>query len=123
MACFLLPLALAIATSILQRTAKRFSERMRIWILNTMLWGGAVLLGLEHVWTGEVAPWPPFLTAMADPANTSVILHEILTIGSALTAATAALWGMIVLAAQLIPKTSTAREMTPTVKGVLESRA
>lgn len=123
MACFLLPLALAIATTILQRTAKRLSERLRIWILNTMLWGGVVFLGVEHLWMGEFVPWPPFLTAMANPASTSAMLHEILTVGSALTAATVAFWGLTVLAAQLITKTFTVKEMTPADKGAFESRA
>ena len=30
------------------------------WLMN-MLWGGVILLAIEHMWHGEVVPFPPFL--------------------------------------------------------------
>ncbi|MEM0217058.1 MAG: hypothetical protein QW612_05920, partial [Candidatus Bathyarchaeia archaeon] len=63
MACFLVPMALAIITSIIQKTARSLAEKLKLWILNALLWGGVILLALEHVWHAEVVPWPPFLTA------------------------------------------------------------
>ena len=41
--------------------------------LSYMLWGGVVLLAFEHVWHGEVVPFPPFLTAASNPADTAEI--------------------------------------------------
>jgi hypothetical protein len=49
--------------------------------LTWMLWGGAILLCYEHVWHGEVVPWFPFLTAMADPADAADMFHEMATVG------------------------------------------
>jgi hypothetical protein len=49
--------------------------------LTWMLWGGAILLCYEHVWHGEVVPWFPFLTAMADPADAAEMFHEMATVG------------------------------------------
>ncbi len=95
MACFLIPMALAIITSIVQRGAMRLAERLRLWVLNTLLWGGVILLALEHLWHGEVVPWPPFLTAMANPVDIPAMLHEMATAGTAISAATIATWGAI----------------------------
>ena len=49
--------------------------------LTWMLWGGAILLCYEHIWHGEVVPWFPFLTAMADPADAAEMFHEMATVG------------------------------------------
>ena len=49
----------------IQKTARSLAEKLKLWILNALLWGGVILLVLEHVWHHEVVPWPPFLTAMA----------------------------------------------------------
>ena len=49
--------------------------------LTWMLWGGAILLCYEHVWHGEVVPWFPFLTAMADPGDAAEMFHEMATVG------------------------------------------
>lgn len=95
MACFLVPMAIAIATSFIQVAARSLAERLKLWILNALLWGGSALLALEHIWHGEVVPWPPFLTAMASPADIPIVLHEMATIGTAISAATFVAWGAI----------------------------
>ena len=43
------------------------------WLMN-MLWGGVILLAIEHMWHGEVVPFPPFLTAMNDPGGNGICL-------------------------------------------------
>jgi hypothetical protein len=78
-------MALAIMTSIIQKTARSLAEKLKLWILNALLWGGVILLALEHVWHHEVVPWPPFLTAMANPADIPVMLHEMATVGTAMS--------------------------------------
>lgn len=104
MACFLVPAALAIVMTLVQRFARGLAEKLRLGFLNAMLWGGVVLLALEHMWHGEVTPWPPFLTAMANPADIPVMLHEMATIGTAMSVATFALWGMILTVPRLLSK-------------------
>jgi len=66
-----------------------------------MLWGGTALLALEHVWHGELVPWPPFLTAMQTPGETGPMLHEILTYGVIMTAVVIVAWGIMVGVAEL----------------------
>ncbi|MBN1321940.1 MAG: hypothetical protein JXA87_14005 [Thermoleophilia bacterium] len=110
MACFVAPAATAIVTTVVQkvvekrerndapeqaeRTRGKWSQRLR-W-LNTMLWGGTALLALEHVWHGEVVPWPPFLTAMETPGAVGPMLREILTYGVTMTAVVIVAWGIMV---------------------------
>jgi len=104
MACFLVPMTLAIITSIIQKSAQSFAEKLKLWILNALLWGGVILLALEHIWHGEVVPWPPFLTAMTNPADIPVMLHEMATVGTMMTTATFASWGMILTVSHYMPK-------------------
>jgi len=115
MACFVAPAATAIVTTVVQRIVEKredgrtpeqaekvrgkWSQRLR-W-LNTMLWGGTALLALEHMWHGELVPWPPFLTAMQTPGETGPMLHEILTYGVTMTAVVIVAWGIMVGVAEL----------------------
>lgn len=95
MACFLVPLILAAATTVLQLTVRNMAEKLRLWILDAFLWGGAILLGVEHVWRGEVVPWPPFLTAMSSPTEIPPMLHEMAVVGTTMSVAAFTVWGAI----------------------------
>ena len=65
------------------------------WLMN-MLWGGVILLAIEHMWHGEVVPWFPFLTAAADPADAAEMLHEMSTVGVTMAILVTAVWlGMV----------------------------
>jgi hypothetical protein len=79
--------------------AGRVSWRKKLsWLLN-LLWGGAILLALEHVWHGEVIFAPPFLTAMGDPENTAVMLRELGTVGVGMAVIVVLAWvGMVLVA-------------------------
>ncbi len=114
MACFLVPMGEAIVTTVVQKvveiqekkvggeraekTGVKWSQRLS-W-LNKLLWGGAILLALEHVWHGEGVPWPPFLTAMENPADVAPMLHEIATIGVAMAVFVTIVWAIIVVIAE-----------------------
>lgn len=85
MACFLIPAAEAVITTVATKVikSKEKEETMKVsfsdgtiadatkikfstklgW-LNKLLWGGSALLAFEHVWHGEVVPFFPFLTAV-----------------------------------------------------------
>lgn len=104
MACFLVPMVLAIITSIIQVSARDFAEKLKLWILNTLLWGGVILLTIEHIWHGEVVPWPPFLTAMINPTNISALIHEIVITGSIISIAVLATWGTILTISHYVSK-------------------
>jgi hypothetical protein len=110
MACFLVPTALAIATTLLQKTARSLAEKLKLGILNALLWGGAILLAVEHVWHGEVTPWPPFLTAMATPSDIPIMLHEMAFVGTGMSAAVTAAWATMLTVTHLMPKIGAFKE-------------
>ena len=113
MACFLIPTAEAIVTTVavkvLEKKEKktestevkstgsvvaspiRFSEKLK-WRKN-MLWGGSALLAFEHVWHGEVVPWFPFLTAAENAEDAAEMLHEMSTVGVTMAVLVTAVWG------------------------------
>jgi len=103
MACFVVPAAEAVVTTIVKKNAEKkgvkaethpFLYKMK-W-LNNMLWGGSALLAFEHVWHGEVTPWFPFLTNAANPADATEMLREMATAGVGMAVLVTAAWvGMI----------------------------
>jgi len=124
MACFLVPMGEAIVTTIVQKVVVEKKEKKaggektnntgvtwsrRLGWLNKLLWGGVILLALEHIWHGEVVPWPPFLTAMENPADVAPMLHEMMTIGIAMAIFVTIVWAIIVLVVEL--KTRAAPEV------------
>lgn len=124
MACFLVPTGEAIVTTILTKAFKSkekaeltpasdeiheavsskipFSKKLS-W-LNNMLWGGSALLAFEHIWHGEVVPWFPFLTAMESPEEATAMLHEMSTVGVSMAVLVTAVWGIMVMASDIIMK-------------------
>ena len=111
MACFIVPAAEAVVTTIVKKAAEKreknstdntsnFSEKLG-W-LNGMLWGGSGLLAFEHLWHGEISPFFPFLTAASDPAETAVMLHEMATSGTAMAALVTAVWAGVVFVSEHI---------------------
>ena len=120
MACFVVPAAEAVVTTIVTKVVKSkekkenassetkvpFSHKLS-W-LNTMLWGGSALLAFEHIWHGEVVPWAPFLTAMSSPESTSEMLHEMATNGVLMAVLVTAAWGVMVGVSSAIEKRTSA---------------
>ena len=125
MACFLVPTAEAIVTTVAAKVLQKkeakaelkltapttgakaqektaFSRKL-MW-LSYMLWGGAVLLMFEHVWHGEVVAWFPFLAAMADPADTAEMLHEMATAGVLMAVLVTAVWAVMLVVTSAIEK-------------------
>ncbi|ADV64869.1 hypothetical protein [Desulfurococcus mucosus] len=92
MACFITPLVLGVIVEALRRLASGVGRKLRMDIWSTMLLGGSLVLAVEHVWHGEVVPWPPFLTAMENPADIPVMFHEMLYVGGSMSAAVTAAW-------------------------------
>lgn len=93
MACFIAPMGLAIVTTIFR---KKIPENLKIGWLNIMLWGGVIMLAVEHIAHEEVVLYPPFLTAMQTPAEIPVMLQEMATIGGAMTIAIIFVWVILI---------------------------
>lgn len=96
MACFLAPTTAAIITTAIR---KKFPSKYHLDWLITMLWGGVVMLAVEHMSHGEVIPYPPFLTA-----GFSEVLPELLKVGVPMTFAITLVWATMVLVARVMSK-------------------
>lgn len=126
MACFLVPAAEAVVTTITTKAIKSkegkpetvkvqldgaelveaekipFSRKLG-W-LNKLLWGGSGLLAFEHVWHGEVVPWFPFLTAASNPADAAEMLQEMSTAGVTMAVLVTAVWAGMLAVSSVIEK-------------------
>lgn len=117
MACFLVPTAEAIVTTVAAKktktkesgegkkqelTAIPFSRKLS-WLRN-MLWGGAALLAFEHIWHGEVVPFFPFLTAASNPTDRAGMLHEMATVGVTMAVLVTVAWLCMLAACAVIEK-------------------
>ena len=122
MACFLVPAAEAVVTTLAAKllksrekarnveirlpdgsveTATRIPFSTKLGWLNTLLWGGSALLAFEHVWHGEVVPFFPFLTAVRD-GETSEMLAEMGSAGVMMAALVTVVWfGMLAVSAMV----------------------
>ena len=82
MACFVAPLVQAIATSALRKWGKKdgFVGR-NLASLELMLWGGSVMLIVDHIINGELTWRFHFFTALGTSGGGAVVLREILTVG------------------------------------------
>jgi len=104
MACFIVPGSEAVVTTMVQKAiGKERAAKLKLKWLNTMLWGGVILLAIEHIWHGEVVPWPPFLTAMKNPADMAAMLHEMATHGAAMAIVITIAWLVMVALANTLP--------------------
>ncbi|MBQ9517033.1 MAG: hypothetical protein IJR60_03050 [Eubacterium sp.] len=122
MACFIVPAAEAIVVTAAYVAAKKKEQKIQApkladgdkfatedvkitwskrlgWLLS-LLWGGVLLLAFEHFWHGEVVPFPPFLTAMLSPEDTTNMLHEMSTVGVSMAVTVTAVWGVICAVAE-----------------------
>lgn len=99
MACFSAPAAAAVITTVFR---KKIPAKYHIQWFNTLVWGGSAGLFLEHLASGEIVPYPPFLTAMANPADAAVMFAEIMAIGVPMLLACTGVWAIMVLAANYI---------------------
>lgn len=109
MACFTAPLAQALVVTAaktagggkLAHSRNPFAARLG-W-LQKMLFGGSLLLAVEHVWHGEITFSYPFLTAVKE-GTTAEMWHEILTVGVAMAVVITAAWAVLVLAAEAVAR-------------------
>ena len=85
-----------------------FSQKLG-WLMK-MLWGGAFLLLIEHMWHGEVVPWPPFLTAMASAEETASMLHEMATVGVAMALLVTLAWVVMLVVSNVMERRALVKE-------------
>jgi hypothetical protein len=130
MACFIVPMTEAIVTTLVQKNIEKKEKqagneqieksgltwsRKLSW-LNKLLWGGTILLAFEHLWHGEITPWPPFLTAMGNPSDIVPMLKEVATVGVGMAVFVTIIWLVMVWIADAKSK-SVSIQKTKTVGG------
>ena len=130
MACFTVPVAEAVITTVATKIIEkkelkevengsseackdhevnhvRFSTKLKS--LTKLLWGGSALLAFEHLWHGEITPFPPFITAMQNAEDTAEMLHEISTVGVTMAAIVTGFWAVMTFV--LAKKESSAKSL------------
>lgn len=123
MACFIVPGAEAvvttIATKIIEKKEKESPEKVelhkellssKLKRLNGLLWGGSALLAFEHMWHGEIQPAFPVLTAASNPESMAEVLHEMSTVGVAMAVLVTAVWGLMTYATDKIRERASEEE-------------
>ena len=109
MACFIVPGAEAVVTTVVAKVLKKKEIEAgtpshecisgKVKNLSKLLWGGSALLAFEHLWHGEIQPFFPFLTAVETAEGTAEMLHEMATIGVSMAVMVTAFWGAVTYAA------------------------
>jgi hypothetical protein len=101
MCCFLVPLAQAVVVSAYRKThtaavndpASGMLLR-RLPDLEKMLWGGTLMLIVDHVINGELTWRFPFFTALGQTGGGEVMLREVLTVGVPMALALTLVWAV-----------------------------
>ncbi len=95
MACFIVPLAQAIGTSIYRKSMHKPASSAlgrNIPALEKMLWGGSVMLIVDHIINGELTWRFPFFTALGVEGGAATMLREMLTVGVPMSVVLTLVW-------------------------------
>ena len=93
MACFVAPLVQAIATTAYRKlSAKPVPDSLKT--LEKMLWGGSIMLIVDHIINGELTWQFPFFTALSETGGAAQMWREILTVGVPMCLVITTLWAI-----------------------------
>ena len=99
MACFIVPLVQAIAVTVYRKSRAGAIAapdaaplKRHIGTLEKMLWGGTLMLIVDHVINGELTWRFPFFTALTQTGGGGVMLREMLTVGVPMSLVLTAAW-------------------------------
>lgn len=100
MACFIVPLVQAIGTTIYRKSMRKPASSAlgrNIPALEKMLWGGSVMLIVDHIINGELTWRFPFFTALGVEGGAATMLREMLTVGVPMSAVLTLVWVVYVI--------------------------
>lgn len=117
MACFLESIALASAVGVYKKSVAKKEQSLHSsqsshkipwsrklgWYMYLLL-GGAFLLAFEHIWHGEIVPYPPFLSAMETKDGFITMLEEIAIVGTLQVVLITCVWGIMIFVAEKLAK-------------------
>lgn len=95
MACFIVPLVQAIGTTIYRKSMHKHASSAlgrNIPALEKMLWGGSVMLIVDHIINGELTWRFPFFTALGVEGGAATMLREMLTVGVPMSVVLTLVW-------------------------------
>ena len=113
MSCFLVPLTEAIATSAYRKINKESLEKSEsalkrhVPALEKMLWGGSLMLIVDHAINGELSLSFPFFTALSAEGGFQIMLREMLTVGVPMALVLTVAWAVYALVKEHGKKTTT----------------
>ena len=86
----------AIATSACRKAAARSDSFVgrNLPALEKMLWGGTVMLIIDHIINGELTWRFPFFTALGVEGGFETMLREMLTVGLPISVGVTAFWAV-----------------------------
>ena len=122
MACFVVSAAVGVGTAVARHIVKHHEKKLdlegkepkvekfgsdvkwskKLAYLELALFSGSFVLAAEHMIHGEVVPFPPFLTAAADPSEAAEMLTEMGTVGVTMLAILLVAWAAGVFVVDLI---------------------
>jgi hypothetical protein len=94
MACFIAPLVEAIAVTAIRKSGLKGNSPylQHLPDLEKMLWGGTLMLIVDHIINGELMWRFPFFSALETSGGFTTMLHEMLTVGVPMSLALTVAW-------------------------------
>ena len=95
MACFIVHLVQAIGITIYRKSMRKPASSAlgrNIPALEKMLWGGSVMLIVDHIINGELTWRFPFFTALGVEGGAATMLREMLTVGVPMSVVLTLVW-------------------------------
>ena len=96
MACFIAPLVEAIAVTAIRKSGLNGNSPylQHLPDLEKMLWGGTLMLIVDHIINGELTWTFPFFTSLGQTGGAAILWREVLTVGVPMALALTAAWGI-----------------------------
>jgi hypothetical protein len=117
MSCFVVPLAQAVVTSAIRKSNEKNNRSnhsafaRHLPALEKMLWGGSVMLVVDHIINGELTWRFPFFTALENAGGGAVMLREMLTVGVPMSLTITAIWAVYAILKSRVPKSRVSSQL------------
>ena len=117
MSFFVVPLVQAVVTSAIRKSNEKNNRSdhsafaRHLPALEKMLWGGSVMLVVDHIINGELTWRFPFFTALENAGGGAVMLREMLTVGVPMSLVITAIWAVYAILKSRVPKSRVSSQL------------